>query len=350
MLYFKRTLIYWLVMIFAQKISAQNFKSQYFYLGEIIDLRSNEKTNQGLIYQLGGSKSIGLKLPNGDIEFLKNKLNTDLISKVDPYKVNLVLIEMKYTEKAKTETLVSGKLNFEGSFYLKSSQDSTTIFPFKYSVSYTRKIGELEPLYQLLDQKITDLLKNLELWFQKNYNKNYILARHVQVITKDYTPNVQDEDTLYYFQRRVKFSDFTLKKSNAGRSAAAIFTNMGYFASSRFSNDTVYLTFTVKVYQIKGMSWAIAEANSVYSINHEQTHFNITQLIAEKFKERLREEALPPLDFDSRLQFIYLEYYRKINKMQNNYDDDTKHGLDKDKQIWWENHIAQELKKYNIII
>jgi hypothetical protein len=331
-------------------IFAQNFQSKYFYLGEITDLRPGEKQNLGMVFMQNNSKLMPFNMPNGHIGYLKNKFNTILKSTVDPYKVNLVLTHFTYTEKPKNEQTVAGAFRFEGNFYLQTSFDSTTIFPFKYTVSYIRKIGEMLPLYTLVDQKVDNLMVKLEAWFAKNYEKNYNLARHIIVNTKDFSPKERDSDTLYFFQRRINFNDFTLKKAAPGRFSATIFTGMGYFANSKMHNDTIYLELTTKVYQVKGMSWAIPEANSTYSLNHEQLHFNITQLIAEKFKQRLREEALPPIDFDSRIQYLYMDYFRQINQLQNRYDNDTDHGLNTQKQAWWENYIAGELKKYDVII
>lgn len=60
----------------------------------------------------------------------------------------------------------------------------------------------------------------------------------------------------------------------------------------------------------------------------------------------MREEALPPQDYDSRIQFLYLDYYRMINRMQNIYDEETKHGINKIEQAHWEKYVADELEKY----
>ncbi len=329
-------------------IFGQNFTSKYYYLGEINDLRLTEKNTIGSVFVAGKAVKIPLKLPNGELNYLKKKLDTKLAANAVAYKINLALTNLFFTEKPKNDFTAIGSLNFEGSFYTLSSSDSTVVFPFKYTVSYIRKIEDEAPLYNLLDSKLTDLQKQLETYFEKNFAKNYKLARHVTVKTSDYLPSVPDNDTLYFLQRRVNFNDFSSKPNNKSKYAAAIFTSMGYMANSKMSNDTVIINLTAKVYQIKGMSWAIAQADNVNSLNHEQTHFNITQLIAEKFKERLREESLPPQDFDSRIQYLYIEYFRKINKLQDQYDLETEHGLNREKQIYWENYIKTELAKFGV--
>lgn len=317
-------------------------------MGEIVDLRTSSKNSFGNIYGINQSEKSPFYLPNGNLEYLKRKLDTELKVGANPYKINLALIQLQLDEKIKSATLANGTFKFEGAFFTMDGFDSTVIFPFKYNVAYTRKLDDQMPLYALLDSKLKDLQQRLEVYFFKNYGKNYKLARHVVVKTRDFRPADFDNDTLYFFQRKINFSDFTLKQNSNSRFAAAIFTSMGYIATPKMIEDTVFIDFTTKVYQIKGMSWAIPQADNTNSLNHEQTHFNITQLIAEKFKERLRDEALPPTNYDSRIQYLYLEYFRKINKLQNQYDIETQHGINREKQLFWENFIKEELVKFGV--
>lgn len=325
---------------------AQRPVSKYYYLADIFDEREAKTNHIGLVYEADKNLPQPYYLPSGWKNMLKKQLDTDFIGKIDPYFVNLVVTKLQILEKINTRKVVDGQLDFAGNFFVKNSYDSTTIFPFKFNTKYKRPPEDVEKLNELISQITSELYKNLEAWFQKNYEKNYKLARHVVVRTSDYSPSFYDPDTLYFKQRKLTIDDFTLKEKAPSKFAAAIFSSMGYHSTMKMSNDTVYLDFAVKVYQVKGMSWILEEAKTKFVIDHEQTHFNITQLIAEKFKKRLQEEALPPNDFDSRIQFLYLDYYRMINKLQTQYDDETAHGLNKMAQVKWEKYMDEELGKY----
>jgi hypothetical protein len=335
------------VFIFCIKPAfSQKFRSNYYYLGEIFDNREVNTSPLGYIYKEGTIFPASFVLPNGLINYLKTNLDTEMINKRDPYFLNLSLNRLLFSEKLDQEMSVNGQFDFSGSFFINIGEDSITVFPFKYTVKYKRPVNERGNLYEQLQSKMNDLNIRIENWFKKNYAVNQKLARHVTVRTSDFTPIKVDNDTLYYHQRKINIDDFTPLKKRTSSFAAAIFTSMGYQSEVSMSNDTVYLDFAIKVYQIKGMSWVLEEANSKVVLEHEQIHFDITQLVAEKFKERLREEALPAQDYDSRIQFLYLDYYRMINRMQNSYDNETKHGLDKDEQTKWQKTVRNELDKY----
>lgn len=329
-----------------KNIYAQKFNSNYYYLGEIVDNRTLKSQSIGNVFTENSTFPSPFFLQNGIINYLKKNLDSEMTHKRDPYFLNLALDQLSFQENIDNNKLINGEFNFRGSFYIVTDSDSIKIFPFKYAVKYKRQAYETDKLNELILSKTKELNGRLEKWFRENYEKNPKLARHVTVITTDFTPKEIDSDTLYFFQRKIDVDDFLLKKPSNSRFAAAIFTSMGYQAFVKMSNDTVYLNLEVKVYQIKGMSWILEAEKSQYVIDHEQTHFNITQLIAEKFKERLREEALPPQDYDSRIQFLYLDYYRMINRMQNIYDEETRHGINKTEQARWEKKVEEELSNY----
>ncbi len=327
-------------------IFAQNFKSNYYYLGEVFDRRDIGGQAIGNIYIADSSAPKPFYLPNGTINFFKSKLESSMFNSRDPYFVNLSLKTLFYKESLDSKGMVNGQFDFSGSFFIEIGGDSITVFPFKFHAKYRRQIAETQKLIELLGTRTSELNRKLEVWFVENYAKNQKLGRHVVVNSTDFTPEIVDDDTLYFGQRKLTVNDFSPKKTKASNYAATVFTSMGYQSDVSMRNDTIVLDLQMKVYQVKGMSWILEEAKTNFVVNHEQTHFNITQLVAEKFKERLKEEILPPQDFNSRLQFLYLDYYRQINRMQNKYDSETKHGLDVIEQNIWDKKIEYELAKY----
>jgi hypothetical protein len=341
---------FFVLIIFQNFTISQSFKSNYYYLGEVFDARETKSNAIGLIYSDLSPTPNSYYLDKGIKSYLKEKLESVFIYSRDPYFVNLALQKLSFSEKSDSQKIIYGQFEFKGSFYITTGQDSITIFPFKYSVKYRRKPSERDKLEDVLKSKLIDLNINLEKWFEKNYAKNYFLARHVTVKTTDFTPNFIDSDTLYFFQRKVKLDDFLTVEKRKSKYSGQIFTSMGYQSTVRMSNDTVYLNMEIKVYQIKGMSWIIEEAKTKYVLDHEQTHFNISQLVAEKFKQHIKDEAITPTDYDSRIQYLYIEYFRKIYQLQSQYDSETEHGLNKNEQGRWEKYIDEELKKFGVFI
>jgi hypothetical protein len=103
------------------------------------------------------------------------------------------------------------------------------------------------------------------------------------------------------------------------------------------------LTFEVKAVMEPDSSWATAEAKKDQQLlKHEQGHFDIAEILARKLRKALAE--LPePCDPDKVKELIdKTEADHKAE--QKKYDDETKHGTDKDKQKAWDKSIADQLK------
>jgi hypothetical protein len=335
---------------FTSGISGQilKHKSKYFFVDKVIDNRNQKTESIGNIFLENSSIPKVYYLPIDFENWIKQNIETIVAEnkKVNPYFVNLSVDKLFFSENLIDKGSVTGNFRFDGSFYLINSSDSISLFPFKYSVKYRRPIADDTDLIKHLSNKLTDVTNRLEAWFAINYGINQKLARHVTVKTGNFNTLAIDPDTLYYFQRKLNINDFVLRKSNSKRFAAAVFTNLAYQSDVKMKNDTIFLDFKTKVYKVKGMSWYIENELNQYALAHEQLHFDITHLVAEKFKERLRDEALPAQDFGSRIQYLFIEYYRLMNTMQNKYDNETNHGLNKTEQAIWGNNVASELNKF----
>lgn len=98
--------------------------------------------------------------------------------------------------------------------------------------------------------------------------------------------------------------------------------------------DSIQKRFYAYAGQNNVRSWAKrSRPNQEYELNHEQYHFNITELHARKLNEYIAEnpdgsEYL----FNLRRGSINID----LRKMQNRYDSETKHSLIYDRQSLWE--------------
>lgn len=109
-------------------------------------------------------------------------------------------------------------------------------------------------------------------------------------------------------------------------------------------SSSVYLEFD----SIKGRHVAFAGQNNIHSwakrsqdeqvylLNHEQFHFNITELHARMFNDYIEENPEGSLQsYLSRLGLINVD----LGQMQHQYDEETNHSLSYDKQRSWEYRI-----------
>lgn len=343
-------LLFTLLLVgFTLVLKAQNFKSDYFILNEIIDNRKSKFNTIGDIYTKDIINKTAYSLPESINDYLKAKLKSSfskLILNV-PYQVNLDLSNFSINETIGNDKLVWGKFLFEGQYFLNSLPDSTIIFPFKYSLTYKRTPKQTSQILPIIDSKMHDLNKQLENWFEIYIGTNTKLIRNIRVVAKQETPQKSITDTLYYHQRKLEYSDFQLKDKEKGYSVASILSTFNYTLLPKIVNDTLNLLLSVKVVQIKPHSWITEFEKRQRTLDYLQANFDITQLIAEKFIKKVEKTKLNLSTIDQQIDDIYAFYFNELSAFQNEFEFRTSGGMDLEQQIIWTNKLKNELTKSN---
>jgi hypothetical protein len=99
---------------------------------------------------------------------------------------------------------------------------------------------------------------------------------------------------------------------------------------------------------LKNSTWVRDLALNDYSLNHEQRHFDIARLITERFKRKLTPETLTLTDYNSEIQYQFIESFRDMNELQKQYDRETQHGINQAAQAYWNQKIDAELRSYGL--
>ena len=89
-------------------------------------------------------------------------------------------------------------------------------------------------------------------------------------------------------------------------------------------------------------SWTKSK-DSDYLLAHEQLHFDITELFVRKLRKQLSEFGNDCEQLSKHIESYYNKNYQEFVKYQDQYDRESKHSLDKEKQALWEKKVAQEL-------
>jgi hypothetical protein len=91
-------------------------------------------------------------------------------------------------------------------------------------------------------------------------------------------------------------------------------------------------------------SWYKAEQADNHILAHEQFHFNITELHARKFRQRVAQLEASP-DLNKQLDKIHQEINKELSSLQKLYDAETDFSRNYEMQSHWQNHIEVELAK-----
>ncbi|WP_055562262.1 DUF922 domain-containing protein [Hymenobacter sp. AT01-02] len=93
-------------------------------------------------------------------------------------------------------------------------------------------------------------------------------------------------------------------------------------------------------------SWVRYPATATAALlKHEQTHFDLTEYHARKLRQKLSLvkldcEHLQPA-FNNLTKVAFLEWQREEAR----YDQDTNHGLNTPRQLFWEQQVQQKLQQ-----
>ncbi|MFN8356659.1 MAG: hypothetical protein U0Y10_19550 [Spirosomataceae bacterium] len=330
---------------FAQTIALSNqpipFAPKKFYIEEVTDERPNPNTLGSIIVN---GKTSPATLVNGVRRELMRYLTTNLTRNTSLQPV-VVRIKTFSLNEALSGNRVSGKCELELEFAVRKNNTLESLTTFQTGVNFTHPPREYDLYESFIRKMLANALQHFDTWMSTNGQQSPSLAKRVHVTFKDYIRDDPATDTVFYSPiRPLIWKDFLRQVPPMTRYGAAVYTSIAYEAKATVVNQQIELEISMKVFMLKSNSWVQPSAKDPYSLRHEQLHFDITKLVAERFKQKILEEELPPDDYDSRLQYIYLDSFREMNRLQEQYDAETQHSIVRSEQNKWDNKITNELK------
>lgn len=154
--------------------------------------------------------------------------------------------------------------------------------------------------------------------------------------------SVSSEDNFIEWSpsRKLSWSDFQgapdPSSSNAALTHSGINVEFGYNRST--------LTHAIKCRFNKSLSWG--RIKNDYILNHEQGHFDISEGYARMLHKSLKEYVFNSKTVSSDLNKIHSNVMQQHVKMQQQYDLQTNHSLNAEKQKEWNIKIDSLLRAY----
>ncbi len=104
------------------------------------------------------------------------------------------------------------------------------------------------------------------------------------------------------------------------------------------------LDFEVNAYFYPNESWYKPEQCTDNTLTHEQLHFDIAELFARKMRNRLRRTSFSD-DVKEEVRRIYKDILQALKDYQDQYDWETNFSRNLEKQLEWNQKIAEALKE-----
>jgi hypothetical protein len=330
------------VVLDLNKEPAALFKSYKFFIQDVEDQRTNPGASLGKVIALG--KEIPVVLPARADRELFNYWSFAAPKKQQTYlPLYITIKDLSLNEKRVGPNKVTGEIKLSIKFRWYRNMQPVELTNYQTAANYTRPERDYDYaklVKQLLDQSLTHFQK----WMTQNAGKNPALARNLLLVFKEIN-STNAEDTVFYSPKRpLIWDDFKVTNGKPGsRYAAAVFTSFGYEGRSYPKDDDLVVEIGLKIFMVKSMSWARNDSRNAGTLRHEQIHFDITRLVVEKFKDRLRKADLTIEDYDSEIQYQFLEAFREMNHDQEQYDGETGHGLNDSVQAFWDRKVANQI-------
>lgn len=144
------------------------------------------------------------------------------------------------------------------------------------------------------------------------------------------------DDIVWTADYKLNWSNFNGRPSN-GHHADAL-TSGSIFFSYTDNRDGIYEISIIASFH-PSESWVRHKKGSDYLLAHEQLHFDLTELYARKLREKVLSYHHTKKDFKKHYDKMFNEIYRELQHMQDLYDRETSHSLNKSAQKKWHQEI-----------
>ena len=156
----------------------------------------------------------------------------------------------------------------------------------------------------------------------------------------------RSSDTIYHdISRRLTWNDFKGVPDTKHFGGAVTASGYAFDADIKMEGKIIYLNIGVYCFFNKSQSWKKPSINSDYHLLHEQVHFDITRLGAEKFIRELVNSRFTKDNFNQLLDSVFDRTYAENVALQDQYDRETQHSINRQVQLKWNDRISEELKK-----
>jgi hypothetical protein len=329
------------------------FTPKEFYIAEVVDARKDRKAVASLIpathtiTKPAPAQAVDLK--GGGLVAIREFVGKSVPKNTKLRPVTVRLQECRVTEVPLDNGRVEGRITVEMSFDLKKEGgESEPLVAYRGGTRYIRSASQLSVVEPTLRRTLADALTYLKTWMNTEAGRNEKLANSIKVHITDDTRYTENDTVFYNISRPLVWDDFRGSPSKPNNYAAAVFPGFAYEGHSKVVGGVVQLYIDMKVYVLKSSSWVKAGQDDAYSLNHEQRHFDIVKLVVERFKQKIQPDSLTVEDYDSMIQYKYLEAFKEMNHLQDQYDGETHHGTDTAAQEQWNQRIDKELRAFGV--
>lgn len=157
----------------------------------------------------------------------------------------------------------------------------------------------------------------------------------------------QEYDTIIWqADNKLSWEDFKGEAPSRNRAAAITASGVTYRFSTIPTNKSgdVKIKFVVSTYFYPQKSWYQPTLCDSFILSHEQLHFDISELYAQKLRKRLQDAKFTK-NVKNEVKVIYNRTMKELGDFQDKYDSETNFSRDREVQILWQDKIVRALQQ-----
>lgn len=322
------------------------FKPKNYYLSAVLDGRLDKKIGLQTVKRQPGNIKVSEEatIKGGAPAAIKQYVDEVVFKNKELKPVVITLKEYSIKETITANGSVDGQVKLRLSFSLLKEYGLAHLLDYQGGLHYVRANNSSEINERDLKAIVKSGLSYFDNWMDTYADSDEKLASTVSLRFSDFQDEAEG-DTIYYSSSRpLKWSDFQSKNRPKGNYAAMVMPGLAYEVDAKLVKGNIQVNIAVKAFLPKSMCWVGHDARTAYTLNHEQRHFDVAKIIAERFKQQLLSKKLNPDNYEAAINMQYLDAYREMNAMQKAYDHETRHGIDQLAQSMWNLKIDKQLK------
>ncbi|MDN3492483.1 DUF922 domain-containing protein [Winogradskyella bathintestinalis] len=152
-----------------------------------------------------------------------------------------------------------------------------------------------------------------------------------------------DQVMIWNETSKLTWADFKAHPDTESDAVALTASGITFGYSLKTSGDKIVdFSTNVEAHFYPDKSWYVKERGNAHILAHEQLHFDITELYARQFRQKLTKLKVNQ-NLKAQLNQLQVSINEAITETQQRYDKETNHSMVIDKQKKWEAFIAIEL-------
>lgn len=143
----------------------------------------------------------------------------------------------------------------------------------------------------------------------------------------------------------LEWKDFKAESKPGSDVVAVTASGLSFgFSVQKSDHRLIDYDYEVKAHFYPNKSWYLKQRVTEVVLDHERLHFDITELFARKFRQRIANTKFT-LNIDKEMEVIHRTILQELTAFQNEYDTETRHSQNIKTQKEWQTLVTLEIEK-----